>query len=283
MHEITEFDHTIDFNNTHLYHISIQVGLDGFSFCILDPEQKKYLGLKHYTFKDIILYDDLLKKLGEIFKSEEWLNKPYLSSRCIYLTNKHTFIPFSLFNEADLRPYLEFNIYLEEYEEIRFNKISRIASANVFAIPYEISSLILEHLPATVFYHQGTPFIEHALGEEKELNQHKAYVDFHRDFFDFLITFNQRLLVYNSFEYKNEIDFTYYVLNNLSQLEIDADDVKMFVSGAIREKEKYSGELSKYLEAIAYTRLNYQYSYSGAFKNLAYPTYINLYNLYHCE
>jgi len=50
MHNISLIDETLDKNLTANYNLSIQVSLDGFSFCIKDLIRNKYIVLKHIDF-----------------------------------------------------------------------------------------------------------------------------------------------------------------------------------------------------------------------------------------
>jgi len=54
MNDIRFLDEALDINKTITYHLSIQAGLDGFSFVIFDPSRNKFIALKHYGFPEEI-------------------------------------------------------------------------------------------------------------------------------------------------------------------------------------------------------------------------------------
>ncbi len=49
--DIVFIDETFDINQTKNYNISIQAGLNGYSFSVIDPVRNKYILLKHIAFK----------------------------------------------------------------------------------------------------------------------------------------------------------------------------------------------------------------------------------------
>jgi len=89
MHEITIVDETFDLRFASEYHLSIQVGLDGFSFCILDVRRKKYIALRHIPLLEGKL-QFLTRKVETIFEQEEKLNTTYQSVSVDYSTNEAT-------------------------------------------------------------------------------------------------------------------------------------------------------------------------------------------------
>ncbi len=55
MQDFAFIDETLDINLTQSYKLSIQVSLNGLSFCILDQLQGKYIVFSHKNFEKIYL------------------------------------------------------------------------------------------------------------------------------------------------------------------------------------------------------------------------------------
>jgi len=109
MHEITLFDETLDINLTQSYHISIQADLDGFSFCILNIEEHKYLGLRHIQRKQPDLELNLAEQIKKFIKDDELLKQIYKSAGFLYSSSKSTLVPYPLFSKDNLNSYFSFN------------------------------------------------------------------------------------------------------------------------------------------------------------------------------
>ena len=79
MRDICFIDKTFDNTQTHLYHLSIQISLDGFYFSVLDIPKGKYVILDghHFFLKRPRL---LLKHVREVFDSEDVLNHDFKSN-----------------------------------------------------------------------------------------------------------------------------------------------------------------------------------------------------------
>ena len=104
MHDIRFIDEAFDIKKISGYHLSIQAGLDGFTYTIFDPSKFKYLVLKQYGYGDEIpeyKYPDILKKL---LNEDEFLQKEFHSIYCIWKNPRTTLLPAVLF-EKELDPF----------------------------------------------------------------------------------------------------------------------------------------------------------------------------------
>ena len=78
MRDICFIDKTFDSTQTSNYHLSVQIGLDGLYFTILDLSKGKYILLNghHFFLKRPRL---LLKHVREVFEAEDILNQSFKS------------------------------------------------------------------------------------------------------------------------------------------------------------------------------------------------------------
>ena len=101
--DIVFIDETFDLNQTKNYHISIQAGLNGYSFSILDPVRSKYILLRHFAFRGTMTTSLLEDKIVDIQNTDEFLTKEYKSVLFSYQSPKYTLIPGPLFNKDNLK------------------------------------------------------------------------------------------------------------------------------------------------------------------------------------
>ena len=93
-------------NATKHYHLSIQLGLNGFSFCIR----------KNNIILAIESYHHLLSQLEDTLKNHEWIDKEYASTHININNKNHTLIPSSIFDKKN-KNYIRFNHHRSENQE----------------------------------------------------------------------------------------------------------------------------------------------------------------------
>lgn len=282
MPDISLLDTSLEKEKTQNYFLSIQADLNGFSFCILDIEKKTYLGIRHYDIKDVYSLDDFTDKLLKIFNEDELLNKSFKSVSFIYLTQKSILIPASFFDKSNLKAYFEFNHSLSDLDEIHYNFLSEIDAYNVFVIPNYIASEIIKRFENVKLYHQATPFIKSIFEKNIDRDSDGVYVNMNDKFIDIAVARENRLNLYNTFQFQNETDLLYFVLYIYKQLNLDTKKNKLFVSGQQGENPKYYKALKKYINKVEYLE-PFDFFFSGVLEKINKHKFMNLFNLVSCE
>jgi hypothetical protein len=281
MPDIDLIDKSLDREGTRKYHLSIQADLNGLSFCILDIEERKYLGLRNYGFENVLSLEDYVNKLAEIFKNDELLNTQYKSGSFIYLTQKSTLIPESYFDRSDLKTYFKFNQSINELDEINYNYLSEINAFNIFAVPNYIANEVIKWLGDVKLFHQATPFIKSIFEKDIDREGDCVYVNMNNKFIDIAVASRDRLYLYNTFQYQNETDLLYFVLYIYKQLNLNTQKNKLFISGEQSDNIKYFNALKKYIKSIKYME-PFDFIFSGILGQLARHKFLNLFNLVSC-
>ena len=282
MPDIDLIDKSLDKENTRNYHLSIQADLNGFSFCILDIAKKIYLGLRHYQLKDVYHTENYVDKLTEIFKEDNLLNKQFKSSSFVYLTQKSTLIPESFFDKSNLKAYFEFNQSLNELDEINYNFIAEINAYNIFTVPNYIVNEVVNRLKNVNLFHQATPFIKSIFKKDIKTESECVYVNMNNKFIDIGVAVENRLLLYNTFQFQKETDLLYFVLYIYNQLNLDTRKSRLFISGEQSDKTQYYNELKKYITAVKYLE-PVDFLFSGVLEKYEKYKFLNLFNLVSCE
>ena len=139
MQEFAFVDETLDLNLTLSYKLSIQVSLNGFSFCIIDPVRNKFIALLHKNFEKNLLLDDLQSLVKNYIDGNELLNKEYKNIKIIWQSIKNTIIPQKYFDDKNLKKYFELSHKLDDLDEIHYKKLKYSDSYSVYAIPLYVS------------------------------------------------------------------------------------------------------------------------------------------------
>ncbi len=276
-------DETFDLNLTTKYHLSIQAGLNGYSFSVLDPLRNKYILLKHFSFESGMTNSLLEEKVAEIQKNDEFLCREYKSVFFAYQTPKYTLIPGPLFNKDNLRTYFEFNHFLEDLDVIHYNSIKTIDACNLFVIPSELSNIVQKSYSNVRYFHPATSLIEYALINHGGKKSHKVVTtNIYGNIADIAVIEGENLLLCNSFPWKNEQDLVYFILYIYEQLRLNGEETPLVISGEMSKMSPAYDLLKSYIKNIEFEKRNDHFVFSYTFNDIEPHWFVNLFNLRIC-
>ncbi len=281
--DIVFIDETFDLNQTKNYHISIQAGLNGYSFSVLDPFRNKYILLKHIAFREDLTPLLLEEKIADIQDNDEFLTCEYKSVLFSYQSPKYTLIPGPLFNSDKLRTYFEFNHYLDDLDEIHYNMLRSTDACNIFVVPAELSGIVSRSFGNVNFFHQVTPMVENGLVNRGGKSPQKvALVNIYGNYADVLVIEGERLLLCNTFPWKNDDDLVYFILYVYEQLKLKGSETPLIISGEMQKNSKVYQMLKSYIRNTGFEKRNDYFIYSYTFNDVESHRFINLFNLRLC-
>jgi hypothetical protein len=104
---------------------------------------------------------------------------------------------------------------------------------NVY-VPYvNINNHLYERFGEFVFKHFSTILIESILALEKHSLTPKMYVNVSDTHFEIIIVENNKLKLYNTFDYHTKEDFIYYILFTAEQLQLNPEEFELVLTGQI--------------------------------------------------
>jgi hypothetical protein len=230
--------------------ISIQVGLDGFSFCISTPADSTIRAFRYYSFSNAILQQDILDHTSQIMHNDELLRLHHQKARIIYIGRLSTLVPNEFFKPGLLKKLLEFNQAIDDLDEIHYNDINFINSKLVFALPTYFAGLITSKFKQAVFFNQATPLLLliNSIAKNKEGNT--IVVNLNKEFFDIAVMKDNNLKFYNNFLYVNSTDLLYFILYVCRQLGVDNNNGTFYLLGERSDKKELIVDLSAYIKNI---------------------------------
>ena len=111
----------IDYKNLEENHISIQLSLDGFSFCIYNKAQQEIGALAIYEFKNSSNTPfQHLEMVQQLFEQEELLKLKYHSVSVSHFNNLVSQVPLPFFEKENLAQYLQYSVKVLENDYITF-------------------------------------------------------------------------------------------------------------------------------------------------------------------
>jgi hypothetical protein len=280
MHEITLVDESFDLKYASEYHLSIQVGLDGFSFCILDVLRKKYLVLQHIPMV-VGKTQFLASKMEAIFDAEKKLNASFQSVAVTYATNKATLLPKS-FPESDLFVKIaSLTNDISKSEDIGVSGLAGFNQQIIFSYPKELLALLNRKYTGFSFKHKSVPLLAAVVDQQNEKNN-TLLINFEKQYIRMIVLKNNQLELYNSFYFKNEADFLYYTLNICHTLHLDPEKDDILIGGYVADDSNYVRQLKKYVSNVYFLKPPSGYYYSNTFDKVQKHQFVSLLNSYQC-
>ena len=230
--------------------LTLQVGLDGFSFCIFDKLSHRAEEVKSIDFSDYtknLKTEDYYEKA---FIENEALSRKYDEVLVLHDNNLNTFVPKALFNENDLGSYLQYNNKVFESDFFAFDELANQEMNNVY-IPYvNINNFLLDRFETFNYKHANSILVSKLLHLSKNIEEKLFFVHVQANKFEIIVVENQQLLLFNSFEYKTQEDFIYYLLFVAEQLNLNPEYFKLYFLGDITEESELYKIAYKYVRNV---------------------------------
>lgn len=283
MHDICFIDKSFDHEQTNLYHLSIQISLDGFSFAILDIPKGKYVVLKSTRFflkRSRLLFMKVKELLGE----EEHLNLKYKSVDILYASENFTLVPQPFFQHNVAERFFGFNHEVEKGYTVDKTLMPKAGAWCVFNIPENLKEFLAFKFPRAVIKHNFYPLVERALKENKNSPDRKqVHLNFFLSSFEMVVLEGTKLQLCNQFSYAGGNDIVFYVLYVFEQLKLAPDTTELVFHGYIQKNDPVCLTFKKYVRKISFAVPTSLFAYSYTFGQMPEHYFTTLLDLYKCE
>lgn len=265
--------------NSPQYILSIRYSTDGLSFCVHDHNNK----LLVFFFQPFNLEgsDAVIAKVKKIMVDEELLNLKYLKVYIIPCNKEKILLPAHVFNKNNLPDMYRLCLQTQKNDTLLYRKIKIMESYIVEALPRSFVTFLTTRYQSLCIVNSAYPFIINSLSNIL-FNTNHLFIDIHDQYFDLLLTRNNDILLFNSFDYRSVNDLIYYSLNCLQQCNVSKENLQTTLSGNLVNEPVLLEALSKYIPNISV--LNYA-PLSQLVKNneLNNSSFIHLLNIHKCE
>ncbi|UOK41799.1 MULTISPECIES: DUF3822 family protein [Flavobacterium] len=228
--------------------LSLQIALNGLSFCIFDTLNGTVLDIQEVKFNYTQSLED---QLWRAFVDFSWLTKFYDEVVVLHDNNFSTFVPKPLFDEHYLGSYLQYNTKVFESDFFAYDEMSTYDMNNVHVPFVNVNNFLIDQFGSFDYKNVNTVLVSRLLELSKNKEEKQVYIHFQETHFEIVITHNLKLLLYNSFEYKTPEDFVYYLLFTLEQLQLNPETVSVFMLGKISEKDPCFEIAYRYIRNIS--------------------------------
>lgn len=231
--------------------LSIQVSLTGLSFCCFDTLNNTVTSFNevHFdTFHKATKIEDLF---ADAFRDYPELKDSYDEILVIHNNNLSTFVPEPLFDENFLGSYLQYNTKVFETDFFAFDEIPNYQMNTVY-IPYvNINNFFIDQFGSFDYKHANSILVSKLLVASKNKDDKKMFVHINTGHFEIIVVQNQKLLLFNSFDYNTPEDFLYYILFTAEQLNLNPEKFPLELIGNIDTESDYFKIAYKYIRNVS--------------------------------
>jgi hypothetical protein len=228
--------------------MSIQVRLNGFSFCILNCSNNEITWYKKIDLGKEQSPVEILKEIEKLYAEETNLQTEFQEVIVLFSNNLYTVVPESFFIEEEASTYLKFNTKILKTDVVAHDMLAH-GLVNVY-IPYtNINNYFFDKYGEFEFRNNISVLIEAVLAKNTESKNAQVYLNDYSSYYDLVIVKQNKLLLANTFQYDTKEDFIYYLLFTAEQLQIDPSEFNLWLLGDI---SKNSDNFN-----IAYTYVKY--------------------------
>lgn len=231
--------------------LSIQVSLNGLSFCILNSHTNTFTYHKKVTFDKKLNPQQLEDELDTFFETDLRLQQSFSKATIIYANELFTLVPKALFSEDNLADYLKFNSRILQTDFISHDTVKSNESVIVY-VPYaNINNYVYDKFGEFVYKHSSTILLDTLLNQEKTTNSKKMFVNVNDGHFEILVVEGKKLILFNSFEYQTKEDFIYYILFTAEQLKLNPEEFPLSLLGDVKENDDIFTIVYKYIRHVS--------------------------------
>ena len=138
-----------DLNNLNDSHLSIQLSLDGFSFCIINKSLNEVTAICDYTFPNGSSNPEKhLENIKEVFNKEKLLQRRYHTTNITHVNDLSSLVPKAFFNLEKIKSYIKHSSKVYKNDYIVNDPLVSHDMINVYIPFVNINNFLLEKFGA---------------------------------------------------------------------------------------------------------------------------------------
>lgn len=244
--------------------MSIQVNLNGLSFCILNRSENCISYLEKLSYNKKLTPISILEEIKKTLSSKAVFSEEFNSVNLIYQNELATIVPQSLFSELHKADYLKFNSKKLQTDVIEHDEIA-VNNSVVVYVPYmNINNYIFDTFGEFTFKHASTVLIDALLQRFAKTQSKEVFINVNLAHIEMIFIKNGALQFYNYFEYQTVEDFIYYVLFSLEQLRLSPEEIVVNFTGEITKDDEIYNMAYKYIRHVKFFSPSYSFKFADA-------------------
>jgi len=244
--------------------LSIQVSLNGLSFCALSKDEKRIVFFRDILFSRKLNPAQVLQQIEKQYEQEPFLSSGNPEVIVLFSNELYSLVPTEFFEEENASEYLKYNTKILETDYVAKDDIVSAEIVNVY-IPYtNINNFFFDRYGEFEYRHSVS-----VLAEEFQIQNRfqkegtRVYLNCFPGGYDLLVYQQGKLILANSFNCNSREDFIYYLLFCAEQLDLDPSSFELILLGRIRENSDYYEIAYTYVKEIKFLQSSFGYIFNG--------------------
>lgn len=247
-----------DLKNNNNFKLSIQVRLNGLSFCILDSEKNLILWYHDLPFQKHYHPTKILEQIEVLYKTEKQLQLPVREVVILFSHDLYSFVPQEFFLEEEVSNLLKFSTKILKTDVVAHDLLEENDLVNVY-IPYtNITNFFFEKYGEFEYKHSCSVLAGEAL-RDSNFTGPRAYLNNYKGYYDLVVVKESKLLLCNTFTYETREDFIYYLLFTAEQLQLDPENLELILLGEINEESPYYEIAYDYIKNVDFLNPEFRF------------------------
>ena len=257
------------------YHLSIQLGISHFSYCLLNTTTFTYDYAKKYSLSS---KEDIATEITEIINNDAIIKADFSSQSVAFVNFPSTLVPNILYKEEEAESLLAFNT--EVNGKILTDNILSQKAHLIYVVPESIVSIVSNFFPKAKQKAQESILIQ----QYSQLNTdtEKAYLYLNEQKVGITIFKGDKLIFNNTFDYTTKEDLLYYSLFSFEQLKLSPESIDVTVFGTIEKEDEYFNLLYDYIRNVKLGERPHQFTFPKVFISISPHKYFGLFTQVLC-
>jgi len=256
------------------YHLSIQLGISHFSYCLLNTTTFTYDYAKMHTLLSV---NDTTSEITEIINNDAIIKTEFSSESVVFVNFPSTLVPSSLYKQEEAETILAFNT--EVKEKVLTDTILSQKAHLIYSVPENILTIVSNFFPKAKQKAQESILIQQY---SQFNNTEKAYLYLNQRKVTITLFKENKLVFNNSFDYITKEDLLYFVLFSFEQQKLSPENIEVTLFGAIEKDDEYFNLLYDYIRNIKLGKRPHQFTFPTEFNSFAEHKYFGLFTQVLC-
>ena len=257
------------------YHLSIQIGITHFSYCLLNTTTLTYEYTKKYSISSV---EDTATEISEIINNDPVIKTEFSSQSVAFVNFPSTLVPTTLYKKEEAETLLSFNTEING--EVIVDNIPSQEAHLIYSVPKNIIDIVSNFFPNAKQKAQESILIQQY--SQLYTDTDTAYVYLNERKAGITIFKGNKLIFNNTFEYLTKEDLLYFVLFNFEQLKLSPEDIEVSLFGTIEKEDEFFNLLYEYIRNVKLGERPHQFTFPTAFNTLAQHKYFGLFTQVLC-
>lgn len=232
--------------------LSIQINLDGLSFCILNKTDEKIVYYHQKQFNSALDPVNLLREIETIYSTQNELENAVVQKvNLCFCHSFFTLVPKNLFSEKVGASYLKFNTKILQTDVVAHDELTHTNIVNVY-IPFtNIINFFFDKYGEFEYTHHMSILTDKFINRKTE-NNIVVYAHNQKNRLDLIIIENGKLLLGNCYRIYAKEDYLYYLLFAAEQLQLNPKEFQLYLSGLLTKDDEIYNLLQDYIQNITF-------------------------------